>query len=116
MQERIITLATPVFFALIALELAWGVLRGRNTYRIDDAINSIGLGVLSQVSGVFTRVLRIGLSAFVGWRAGQATLPQRQERHASPPAQLAAQHASCASATPQLATRATQAAAPGDRR
>lgn len=55
MQERIITLATPVFFALIALELAWGTLRGRNTYRLDDAINSIGLGVLSQVSGCTTR-------------------------------------------------------------
>lgn len=64
MQERIITLATPVFFALIALELAWGLLRGRNTYRLDDAINSIGLGVLSQVSGVFTRLLRIGLYAW----------------------------------------------------
>ncbi len=64
MQERIISLATPVFFALIALELAWGWLRGRNTYRLDDAINSIGLGVLSQVSGVFARVLRIGLYAW----------------------------------------------------
>ncbi|HEY0879218.1 MAG TPA: sterol desaturase family protein [Zeimonas sp.] len=64
MQERIITLATPVFFALIALEFAWGTLRGRNTYRLDDAINSIGLGVLSQVSAVFARVLRIGLYAW----------------------------------------------------
>jgi len=35
MQEKVITLATPVFFALIALELAWGWLRGRNTYRLD---------------------------------------------------------------------------------
>ncbi len=65
MQETVITLATPVFFALIALELTWGWLRGRNTYRLDDAINSIGLGVLSQVSGVFTRVLRIGIYAWV---------------------------------------------------
>ncbi|HLT25854.1 MAG TPA: sterol desaturase family protein [Zeimonas sp.] len=64
MEERIITLATPVFFALIAIELAWGAWRGRNTYRLDDAINSIGLGVLSQVSGVFTRLLRIGLYAW----------------------------------------------------
>ncbi len=64
MQERIITLATPVFFALIALEIAWGLRRGRNTYRLDDALDSIGLGVLSQVSGVFVRVLRIGLYAW----------------------------------------------------
>src|SRR5690606_40123663 len=46
------------------IELAWGAWRGRNTYRLDDAINSIGLGVLSQVSGVFTRLLRIGLYAW----------------------------------------------------
>lgn len=64
MEETIITLATPVFFALIALELAWGRARGRNTYRLDDAINSIGLGVLSQVSGVFARLLRIGIYAW----------------------------------------------------
>ena len=64
MQEKVITLATPVLFALIAIELAWGWLRGRNTYRLDDAVNSIGLGVLSQVSGVFTRVLRIGIYAW----------------------------------------------------
>ena len=51
MEETIITLATPVFFALIALELAWGRARGRNTYRLDDAINSIGLGVLSLLPG-----------------------------------------------------------------
>jgi alkylglycerol monooxygenase len=63
MQERIITLATPVFFALIALELLWGWLRRRNTYRINDALTSIGLGVMSQATGVFTRVLRVGIYA-----------------------------------------------------
>ena len=63
MQERVITLATPVFFALIALELLWGWLRRRNTYRINDALTSIGLGVMSQATGVFTRILRIGIYA-----------------------------------------------------
>ena len=63
MQETVITLATPVFLALIAFELAWGWRRGRNTYRLNDAITSIGLGALSQVAGVFTRVLRLGIYA-----------------------------------------------------
>lgn len=60
-SSQIIVLATPVFFLLIAVEFAWGLARGRNTYRLNDAINSIGLGMLSQVSAVFTRVLRVGI-------------------------------------------------------
>jgi sterol desaturase/sphingolipid hydroxylase (fatty acid hydroxylase superfamily)/uncharacterized membrane protein YhhN len=59
--SQIIVLATPVFFALMALEYAVGRARGHNTYRLDDAVTSIGLGMLSQVSAVFTRLLRIGI-------------------------------------------------------
>lgn len=59
--SQIIVLATPVFLALIAVEYAVGRARGRNTYRFDDAVTSIGLGMLSQVSAVFTRLLRIGI-------------------------------------------------------
>lgn len=60
---QIIVLATPVFLALIALELVVGWRRGRNTYRLADALNSIGLGVMSQVTGVIGRTLRIGIYA-----------------------------------------------------
>jgi alkylglycerol monooxygenase len=63
--SQVIVLATPVFLLLIALEVAWGVLRGRNTYRLDDAINSISLGMLSQASAVLTPVFRIGVYAVV---------------------------------------------------
>lgn len=65
MQEKVIALATPVFFLLILIELVVGGLRRKNTYRANDAINSISLGVLSQVSGVFMRVLRIGIYAWL---------------------------------------------------
>ena len=58
---QIIVLATPVFLALIALEFAVGLARGRNTYRLNDSLNSIGLGVMSQVTGVFGKLLRIGV-------------------------------------------------------
>ena len=72
---QIIVLATPAFFALIALEFAVGLARGRNTYRLNDSLNSIGLGVMSQVTGVFGKLLRIGLYALVFehvalWRLG----------------------------------------------
>lgn len=65
MQEKVITLATPVFFVLIVIELVVGLLRRRNTYRLNDAINSLSLGVLSQVSGVFMQLLRIGIYAWL---------------------------------------------------
>jgi alkylglycerol monooxygenase len=61
--SQIIVLATPVFLLLIAIEFAWGWVREHNTYRLNDAINSIGLGMLSQISAVFTRVFRIGIYA-----------------------------------------------------
>ena len=62
---RAIAVATPFFFALIGLEYAWGRLRGRNTYRLNDAINSLSLGVLSQISNLFTQLLRVGLYTLV---------------------------------------------------
>lgn len=63
---QIIVLATPVFFLLIAVEFAVGRLRarrgtGHDTYRLADAVNSIGLGMLSQISAVLTGLLRIGI-------------------------------------------------------
>lgn len=58
---QIIVLATPVFLLLIAVELAVGLARGKNTYRLNDALASIGLGVMSQVTGVFGKLLRIGV-------------------------------------------------------
>lgn len=59
--SQVIVLATPVFFLLIAIEFAWGVARGRNTYRLNDAINSISLGMLSEISKVLTAALGVGI-------------------------------------------------------
>lgn len=63
--SQIIVLVSPVFLLLIAVEFAVGVARGRNTYRLNDAISSIGLGMLSQVSGVFGQLLRLGIYTLV---------------------------------------------------
>ncbi len=70
--SQVIVLATPAFLLLIAAEFAWGLRRGRNTYRLNDAINSISLGMLSQITAVLTRLLRIGIytavySAMAPW-------------------------------------------------
>ncbi|WP_332825869.1 lysoplasmalogenase family protein [Ramlibacter sp.] len=66
--SQVIVLATPVFLLLIAVEIAWGAWRGRNTYRLNDAINSISLGMLSQITAVLTRLFRIGIyTAVFSW-------------------------------------------------
>ena len=62
---QIIVLATPVFLLLIGVELVVGLVRGRNTYRLADAMASIGAGITSQLVGLFTRVFSIGLYAAV---------------------------------------------------
>ena len=59
--SQIIVLVTPVFLALMALEWAAGRWRGRPVFRLADAVSSISLGMLSQTSAVFTRLLRLGL-------------------------------------------------------
>ena len=72
---QIIVLATPVFLALMALEFIVGWKRGRNTYRLNDALNSIGLGVMSQVTGLYGRLLRIGLYTLAFQHIALFTLP-----------------------------------------
>ena len=64
-DSQIIVLATPLFLLLIAVEFAVGVVRRRNTYVTADALNSIGLGIMSQVLNVFSKLLMVGLYALV---------------------------------------------------
>jgi alkylglycerol monooxygenase len=56
-----IVYAIPVFFLLMAIEIAVARLRGRRAYRVADAINSVSLGTLSQVINVFARLLTLGI-------------------------------------------------------
>jgi sterol desaturase/sphingolipid hydroxylase (fatty acid hydroxylase superfamily) len=71
--SQVIVLATPVFLLLIAAEYAWGRWRARDTYRLNDAVNSISLGMLSEATGALLVLFRIGIyTALVGrialWR------------------------------------------------
>ncbi|MBL8336117.1 MAG: sterol desaturase family protein [Rhodoferax sp.] len=59
--SQIIVLATPVFLLMIAAEFAWSRVRGRAVYRLNDAISSISLGILSQLNGLFTKLLSLGI-------------------------------------------------------
>lgn len=54
--------AIPFFLLFIVLEVTWGWLRGNNTYRVNDSINSVSLGLLSTASKLI--FLNIGLLVF----------------------------------------------------
>ncbi|GAA0770122.1 hypothetical protein GCM10009107_61580 [Ideonella azotifigens] len=62
---QVIVLATPVFFVLIAIEWWVGHRRGKPSYRVNDAIASVGLGIFSQLTGLFTKLFALGLYAWV---------------------------------------------------
>ena len=69
-MSKVIVFATPVFFLLIALEFFWSRTRasrtaGQHTYSLNDAINSISLGIMSQLGGVLLKVLTIGIYTVV---------------------------------------------------
>jgi alkylglycerol monooxygenase len=69
-MSKVIVFATPVFLFLIALEFFWSRranarVKGEKAYRLNDAINSISLGILSQVSGVLTKALSVGIYTLV---------------------------------------------------
>jgi alkylglycerol monooxygenase len=65
-MSKVIVFATPVFLLLIALELLWSRRQssrtaGQTPYRLNDAISSISLGMLSQLTGVLSKLFSIGI-------------------------------------------------------
>ena len=57
----IVKYATPFFLLAIIVELAWGWLRNNNTYRLNDSVNSLSLGMFSTLS----KLVFIGFSGQV---------------------------------------------------
>ena len=71
--EQIMAWAIPGFFLLIGIELLIARWRRRHVYYGNDAINSLGLGMISQIVGVFTKLFAIGI---YGWCATHLALWQ----------------------------------------
>ena len=63
--SQVIVLATPVFLLMIGAEFVWSRVRRQRVYRLNDAISSISLGIVSQLSGLFTKLLTIGIYTLV---------------------------------------------------
>ncbi len=58
---NLVIYAIPFFVLAIFFELAYGIARGRNTYRLNDAAGSLFMGVLSQAR----RFAFIGIGGYV---------------------------------------------------
>lgn len=70
-----VVLAIPVFFGLMALELAFEFITRKHTYRLNDAITNISTGTLQQLSGVFLKILSVGIYTAVFEYLAITTLP-----------------------------------------
>ena len=71
---NLIVLSIPVFFSLIALEVAWDQWRKLGLYRLGDTLANIGCGIMDQSSGLFSKVLVVAAYTAVfhaseGWRS-----------------------------------------------
>jgi sterol desaturase/sphingolipid hydroxylase (fatty acid hydroxylase superfamily)/uncharacterized membrane protein YhhN len=69
-MSKVIVFATPFFLFLIALEFAWSRrsssrTAGQTPFRLSDAISSISLGMLSQLTGALGKLLNVGIYASV---------------------------------------------------
>jgi sterol desaturase/sphingolipid hydroxylase (fatty acid hydroxylase superfamily) len=58
---NLITYAVPFFALAIVAELSYGLLSQRNTYRLNDSISSLFLGILSQAR----RFLTVGVGGWI---------------------------------------------------
>ncbi|RLQ22202.1 sterol desaturase family protein [Seongchinamella sediminis] len=57
----LVVYAVPFFLLAMLVELVYGVYRGRNTYRLNDSVSSLFLGVLSQAR----RFITLGVGGYV---------------------------------------------------
>jgi len=60
-----IVIAIPMYFILMALEMTVLRFQKHPGYRLNDAITNINCGVVSQVTGVFIKVLSIGVYTLI---------------------------------------------------
>ena len=59
--------AIPIFLLMIVMELGWGLFKGNNTYRVNDSINSLSMGLLSTV----TKFVFLNIGALVFTKISQ---------------------------------------------
>lgn len=56
-----IVLSIPIFFILIGIELVVERISNKDLYRLPDAIANLSCGITSQLSGLFLKILAVGV-------------------------------------------------------
>ena len=74
----LILYAVPFFFVLILLEFVYGLARQRNTYRLNDTINSLSLGSLSRLQGLVILGISTSVYAMIVAKYQLTQLPDDQ--------------------------------------
>ncbi|PRC94764.1 sterol desaturase family protein [Solimicrobium silvestre] len=75
MQEQVITIASPIFILLIIIEMFIAFRRGKSNFHFSDTINSMSLGMLSQITSAFLKLFLIGIYAWVAHNFALFKLP-----------------------------------------
>lgn len=57
----IILYSIPLFFLLIGAEVAYAAWSGRRLLRLNDSVADLSCGILSQLSGIFTKLFAVGM-------------------------------------------------------
>lgn len=60
----IILFSIPFFFLLMGAELAYAAYARRRLFRLNDSIADLSCGILSQLSGIFSKLFAIGIYAW----------------------------------------------------
>ncbi|MFN1836010.1 sterol desaturase family protein [Balneola sp. MJW-20] len=71
-----VIIAIPIFFGLMSLEMVYEFITKKKTYRLNDAITNLNLGALNQVTGIFTKVVTVGIYTFLFEYIAIVELPQ----------------------------------------
>lgn len=72
---NIILYAIPFFFLLIGIELVAEAIKRTGYYRVNDAINSLSLGLLSRMTGIVKQVIPITIYVLVYENFAMLTVP-----------------------------------------
>ena len=70
-----VILSIPIYFGLIGIEWTYDLIRRKGIYRLSDAFGNISCGMFEQITGVFLKVLTIGIYVFIYDNFKITTLP-----------------------------------------
>lgn len=75
MNTSPVVLAIPMFFLLMAIEFIVLRFQKNDSYRFNDALSNINCGIVSQVTGVFLKILTIGAYTLIYEHLRLFTIP-----------------------------------------